>query len=99
MEKSDQKKYKKMVFSFQTDPGKKIFIAGTFNGWQPNKTKLKGNGDGDYRVTLRLPAGRHEYKFIVDDSWCVDPQNPEAIANDCGSTNSVIVLDDPVDPT
>ncbi len=93
MKNSDQKEYKKVTFSFEDDPGKNIFVAGSFNGWQPNKTRLKGNDTGEYSVTLKLPAGRHEYKFVVEDRWCVDPQNPEAVPNDCGSTNSVIVVE------
>lgn len=93
MKNSDQKEYKKVTFSFETDPGKKIFVAGTFNGWQPKKTRLKDNDTGEYSVALKLPVGRHEYKFVVEDSWCADPQNPEAVPNDCGSTNSVIVVE------
>ncbi len=94
MKKTDQKPYnKKVTFRFQADPGNKIFVAGTFNEWQPNKTRLKGNGTGEYSVSLKLPAGRHEYKFLVGDSWCADPQNPEAIPNDRGYTNSVIVVE------
>lgn len=93
MKNSDQKKYKKVTFSFEADPGKKIFVAGTFNGWQPKKTRLKDNDTGTYSVALQLPVGRHEYKFVVEDSWCADPQNPEAVPNDCGSTNSVIVVE------
>ncbi len=46
MKKSDQKEHKKVTFSFEADPGKKIFVAGTFNGWQPKKTRLKGNDTG-----------------------------------------------------
>jgi 1,4-alpha-glucan branching enzyme len=93
MKKSDPKASKKVTFKFQADPEKNIFVAGTFNEWQPGKTRLKGNGNGEYSVTLKLPAGRHEYKFVVEDSWCADPQNPEAVPNDCGSTNSVIVVE------
>ncbi len=93
MKNSEQKEYKKVTFNFETDPGMKIFVAGSFNGWQPNKTRLKDNGAGAYSVTLKLPAGRHEYKFIVEDSWCADPLNPIAIPNDCGSSNSVIVVE------
>ena len=46
MKNSDQKEYKKVSLSFEADPGKKILVAGTFNGWQPEKTRLKGNGTG-----------------------------------------------------
>jgi 1,4-alpha-glucan branching enzyme len=93
MKKSDLRGKKKVKFSFKAEPGKDVCVAGTFNDWQPGKTKLKGNGSGSYAVTLQLPAGRYEYKFIVDSEWCTDPRNPEAIPNDCGSMNNVIIVE------
>ena len=93
MKKSNHSGIKKVTFNFQTDPGKEIFIAGTFNGWEPAKTKLKDKGAGEYAIVLQLPVGRHEYKFVVDDKWCVDPKNPETIPNDCGTMNNVIIIE------
>jgi hypothetical protein len=89
----DSRKGGKIVtFNFQTDPGKEVFIASTFNGWEPGKTKLKNNGAGEYAIVLQLPVGRHEYKFVVDYKWCGDPKNPETIPNDCGTINNVIII-------
>lgn len=82
-----------MTFRFHADPGKKIFIANTFNAWEPKKSRLKENAADEYSAVLLLPAGRHEYKFVVDDEWCMDPWNPETIPNDHGSTNNVIVVE------
>ncbi len=92
MKKTRRVTKEKVTFRFHTDPGKEIFIAGTFNAWEPKKSRLKENAAGEYSATLLLPAGRHEYKFVVDDEWCVDPQNPETIPNDHGSTNNVVVV-------
>lgn len=93
MKNSDQNDSKKVPFSFETDPGKNVFVAGSFNGWQPSKMKPKGKNSGAYSVALKLPTGRHEYKFVVGDCWCADPKNPETVPNDCGSTNSVLVVE------
>ena len=92
MKKSDSKKKKIMEFRLQAEPGKNIFVAGTFNGWNPTKTKLKDKGDGLYTVTLHLSPGLYEYKFVVDDIWQTDPQNPEMVKNEFGSMNSVVTL-------
>lgn len=46
MKKSTPSVKTKVTLSFQTDPEKDVFIAGTFNDWQPGKTRLKSNGDG-----------------------------------------------------
>lgn len=93
MKKSNNSGKKKVTFSFQTEQGKEVFIAGTFNDWQPEKTKFKDNGAGEYTVVLQLPAGRHEYKFVADDVWYMDPQNSETVPNDCGSMNNVIIVE------
>ncbi len=29
--------------------------------------------DGKWTVTIPLPPGRHEYKFVVDGQWCCEP--------------------------
>src|SRR5690606_8396226 len=50
--------------------GSDVFIAGTFNGWNPSDTKYKFNvveGKG-YSIKLNLPAGEHWYK-ITRGSW------------------------------
>ena len=57
MKKSNNSGKKKVTFSFQTEQGKEVFIVGTFNDWQPEKTKFKDNGAGEYTVVLHLPAG------------------------------------------
>jgi len=92
MGKKDLHDKKNIEFRFQADPGKDVFIAGSFNDWNPTKTKLKDKGDGLYTVKLQLRSGAHEYKFVVDDIWQVDPQNPETMDNACGSINSVVTL-------
>ena len=64
------------------------------NGRKTNeKIKLEDNGAGEYTAVLQLPAGRHEYKFVVDDVWTNDPQNPETVPNDCGSMNNVLIVE------
>jgi 1,4-alpha-glucan branching enzyme len=73
VKKSDLRGKKKVKFSFQAEPGKDVSVAGSFNDWQPGKTKLESNGSGSYAATLQLPVGRYEYKFIVDSEWCMDP--------------------------
>jgi len=45
-----------------------------------------------YTITLHLPIGSNEYKFVVDDIWQIDSKNPETVQNDSGSMNSVVTL-------
>ncbi len=41
----------------------KIYIAGTFNGWNPSATEMTKLNNGSYGVTLTLSAGVVEYKY------------------------------------
>lgn len=84
---------RKMMFTFKDEPGKKVFVAGTFNGWNPNATPMADcDQTGVYAATLRIPRGSHEYKFVVDGIWMVDPANPDCVINGYGSMNSLIVV-------
>ena len=83
---------KKVVFEIQADPGKEIYIAGSFNEWKPTTKQLKEKNKGLYQITMMLPKGRYEYKFIIDGCWCADPDCEEWVSNDHGSLNSVIFV-------
>jgi 1,4-alpha-glucan branching enzyme len=79
---------KRVRFQIKADEGSEVYVAGTFNGWNPRKKKLKLK-DGSYSTSIMLDPGKHEYKFIVNETWCVDPECPEWAPNGLGSLNSV----------
>ena len=86
-------KHKQATFTFQHYPGKEVFLAGSFNNWDPKRNKLlETDRPGIYSISIMIARGRHEYKFIVDGVWYIDPKNPECVANDIGSMNSVVVV-------
>ncbi|MDB6148362.1 MAG: hypothetical protein JWO45_2026, partial [Spartobacteria bacterium] len=69
----------------------KIFIAGAFNGWSPDKTALVGpDPKGEFSIDLPLEPGRHGYKFVVDGKWMLDSNNAESEDNGLGDKNSVV---------
>jgi len=68
-----------------------VCVAGSFNDWDQKKTPMQKAADG-WKVTLPLPPGRYEYRFIVDGQWISDPNARESTRNDFGSTNSVLVV-------
>jgi 1,4-alpha-glucan branching enzyme len=71
--------------------GSEVFVAGTFNDWNPRQLRLKDYSHGGmFRTTVAMPPGRHEYKFIVDGEWRIDANYPDWVVNDHGSLNSVI---------
>ena len=68
----------------------KVMLAANFNEWKP--VTCKKQKDGTYSVTVNLPPGTYEYKFIVDQEWVVDPDNPTWARNSYGTFNSVAHL-------
>jgi 1,4-alpha-glucan branching enzyme len=82
---------KRVTFKYKAKPGCNVAVAGNFNGWDPDSKVLKDkDSTGEYQITMLLPKGVYEYKFCVDDKWCVDPENPNFITNPHGTLNSVI---------
>ena len=81
-------------FSVTAKPGLKVFVAGSFNDWDPDaKPLVDRKGDGIYRGCLMLPPGEYEYKFVVDGDWRIDEANPCFASNDLGTLNSVLKVE------
>jgi hypothetical protein len=75
-------------------PGaKQVGLAGTFNQWNQSATPLVRTGNGGvWTVTVTLPAGQHQYAFVVDGQrWVTDPAAP-AVDDGFGRRNSVIAV-------
>jgi 1,4-alpha-glucan branching enzyme len=78
-------------FELSVPPGCQVFVAGTFNNWNPTANPMKDNpGSGHCKVTLSLAPGRHEYKFVVNGVWIIDSNSTEWAPNGNGSLNSVL---------
>jgi 1,4-alpha-glucan branching enzyme len=91
--KSERKKPRNIEFTLEAPGAKAVAIAGTFNGWDSTRTPLRAaDGSGVWKVTMPLPQGRYEYRFIVDDGWVSDPQAKESVPNPFGGQNSVIIV-------
>lgn len=67
-------------------------VAGSFNDWDATRTPMQATAEGSWKATVWLPAGRYEYRFVVDGQWISDPSARESVQNTFGSTNSVLVV-------
>jgi hypothetical protein len=70
----------------------KVFVAGSFNGWKPEKTPLVRQGNGSWVGDLTISPGRYEYLFVADGQWLPDPKAKESVQNPYGGKNSVLVV-------
>ena len=85
-----KEKTKRVAFSIRAKGGSKVFLAGSFNNWNPTaKEMVDKAGDGTFAANVNLPSGMHEYKFVIDGIWCADPECSEWVQNDHGTLNSV----------
>jgi 1,4-alpha-glucan branching enzyme len=75
-----------------------VFVAGSFNNWNPGATPLEDIGHGHWVKDLALAPGRYEYQFIADGHWMPDATAPESVENPFGGLNSVLVVSQPKAP-
>jgi hypothetical protein len=74
---------------------RKVAIAGTFNGWDVQKTPMQKAGEA-WVVTLKLKPGRYLYKFVIDpgegERWIHDPLNEATEPDGHGGMNSILIV-------
>ena len=70
-----------------------VYVAGTFNDWDPDSQPLTKSEDGLWRASIELEPGEHFYKFVVDGTWIQDPGNPESVDDGYGGVNSVLTVE------
>jgi len=84
---------KSVTFTVHAEKGKAVYVAGEFNKWDPAAKKMAYKAkDGVYAATVKLAPGEYQYKFVIDGTWCADPENVNSVQNDQGTFNSVIVV-------
>ena len=71
---------------------KEVYVAGSFNGWVPQKSPLANTGNGHWVGDLAVGPGRYEYLFVVDGQWLPDPNARETVDNPFGGKNSVLLV-------
>ena len=84
---------KPVTFTVHAEKGKAVYLAGEFNKWSTTAKKMSYKArEGVYAATVRLAPGDYQYKFVIDGTWCADPENANAVPNDQGTYNSVITV-------
>lgn len=79
--------------------GNEVFVAGGFNGWQGKMRLFPDPATGEFSLTIDVPPGEHQYKFIVDDDWRLNPDCPTVVDRTSGDgvvVNNVVHVQRPV---
>lgn len=77
-------------FEYSNRMATTVFIAGTFNEWQPTAKAMHHTGDGHWLKDTVLNPGTYEYCLVVDGRWIPDPAANETVPNPFGGMNSVL---------
>jgi chromosome partitioning protein len=82
-----------ILFVQPGDAGRCLAVAGDFNNWSATLTPLRFNdGLGVHETMVQIPAGRYQYRLVVDGRWQADPYNDVRVLNEYGELNSVVVV-------
>ncbi|MBL4845220.1 MAG: glycogen-binding domain-containing protein [Planctomycetes bacterium] len=80
-----------VTFRYRTTPGRRVHVAGSFNSWSKGTDALRERQPGVYVLTITIPKGPHQYKFVVDGStWTADPANQRRVPDGHGGHNSLL---------
>lgn len=72
-----------------------VFVAGEFNDWNENETKMRKLKSGEFKTDIKLEAGReYQFRYKIDgerweNDWEADKYVPSGFNTE---DNSVIVL-------
>ncbi|OHD69412.1 MAG: hypothetical protein A2W19_05760 [Spirochaetes bacterium RBG_16_49_21] len=79
-----------VLFTYKNRGAKLVYISGNFSGWKP--VRMMRSDTGIWYYFLSADSGEHSirYKYLVDDIWIMDPQNPERTDDGMGSYISLV---------
>ncbi len=81
-------------FNLSAPDAQRVYIVGDFTGWKPKPeyTMLRTNGKWAKRINLQ--KGKYRYKFLLDNTWTHDKNNPKTENDSFGGRNSLLTITD-----
>ena len=73
------------ISDFGLEKADKVEIAGNFNNWKPDTEPIYHFEGTNYEVTLALPEGVYEYKYLIDGKWYPENRNRKLIIGENGA--------------
>ena len=93
MVKKEKKVTKKTAeFAFRAPDAKEVLLAGEFNAWDNQSLPMKKYKGGIWKTKVKLPPGRHEYKFFADNAWVESLPGVEQVSNPLGTRNFIVLV-------
>ena len=85
-------------FEFTDPEAGSVYIAGTFNNWQPDAKPMHPVGNGRWVKQTVLPIGIYEYCLVVDGKFRPDPMAEETVPNPFGGRASILKVNSAPEP-
>jgi len=63
---------RKVEFVFPAPEGEEVYLAGEFNGWDPQSLPMVRDEEGTWKAEMELLPGRYEFKPLMDGAWMED---------------------------
>ncbi|MFY9302365.1 isoamylase early set domain-containing protein [Candidatus Sordicultor fermentans] len=63
----------KVIFEVYAPRAKSVYLVGDFNDWDIRACPMEKE-NGVWVITLDLPPGKYEYRYLIDGGWYNDPQ-------------------------
>jgi hypothetical protein len=94
-----------IVFRFEAPSARVVQLMGSWpeNNWGAGLAQTgsylvglmeKETASGIWVRTERLPPGRYQYKFKIDEqNWKEDPNNPQKVDDGYGGFNSLLIVE------
>ena len=82
----------KVTFSILAPEAQSVKLLGDFSDWEQRPVDLRKLRSGQWKATLSLTEGRHEYRYLVDGQWRDDPNCSTRVPNAFGGENCVCVV-------
>ncbi|MBM3497771.1 MAG: hypothetical protein FJX74_03785 [Armatimonadetes bacterium] len=85
----------KVRFVVDCPGARSVYLAGSFNNWDPTARRMKRvrKGAPEFVAVLDLAPGCYPFKFIADGEWLCCP-NARRVGNEFGGENSVIDVEE-----
>lgn len=93
-----------VTFRYYAPYARHVQVGGDWedNRWLAGNAEIDANTvgimngpdrSGMWSLTVKLPPGRHQYKYRIDyNTWKEDPNNPERVDDGFGGFNSLVVV-------
>jgi 1,4-alpha-glucan branching enzyme len=67
-----------------------VYLAGDFNGWDPNSHPMKRQVDGSWTIQVQVSHGYQHYRFMVDGTPTLDPRSYGTARDEFGEKVSLL---------